>query len=787
MTYRTWDVETTTRTSFKRKANPFDPENFVVMSGHKQKGGQLIAEYFGREVKPFDWFTKLLYGTRILVGANIKFDLLYALREPQNLEAWMDWVAGGGNVWDIQLAEYLLNGMSQEDHMLSLDLMAPRYGGDLKIDEVKMLWNAGVDTIDIDEDLLTRYLIGTATDKGDIGNTELVFLGQLARARDAKQVKSILLNMGSLLCTIEMERNGMCVDEAKGLILAAELSEALATLKAGLDTFLPKDLPFDFNWTNRYHLSPLIFGGKVKYEKRVPILDEAGQQAYTQKKEEQYVCADGGTMSKAEFQAHVVGGVEPPIVYYSSGKNAGEAKTKQVSVNDLDKPKSRMEDFMYEFPRITEPKKSWASATEGLYSVAAEVIEELGVRDIPFLQSLGKVASMSKDLGTYYVVEDEKGQRKGMLTLVQYGIIHHSINHTSTVTGRFSSSNPNLQNIPKEGKSVVKSVFISRWGDEGVIVQSDFTALEVYLQAILTKCHQLILDLQAGLDMHCVRVSQKEGISYEEALLKCKGDKAQGIEAIPEWDKKRTAAKVFSFQRAYGAGAAKISESTGIPIADIEALIKAEQERYPEVDRYYTLLTERVKANKKPTSRFCAHPDNPDITCQLGRSTIRTPDNKLYMYQEQPSPAWMLKRGVTSGFSPTEIKNYVVQGEGGEWAKAAMWLAVREFYRNKNWNQLALLVNQVHDALYTDSHKTVARASSATLHACMEAASEFMEWYFEWPVPVPVPTVTEVGPNMMDSKPITDDVFVAAVRKERIGIRERYMNAYQPSFEKKAA
>jgi DNA polymerase I-like protein with 3'-5' exonuclease and polymerase domains len=781
MSYRTWDVETTTRTSFKRKANPFDDANFVVMSGHKYKDGRVIGEYFGRDKKPFDWFTKLLVNTKILVGQNIKFDLLYALREPQNLEAWMQWVADGGNVWDIQLAEYLLNGMSQEDHMLSMDLMAPRYGGNLKIDEVKMLWNAGVDTIDIDEDLLTRYLIGTKDDHGDIGNTELIFLAQLERSRQAKQTKSILLNMGSLLCTIEMERNGMMVDEVLAYQQAEELQKALAEIKSNLDTFLPKDLPFEFNWTNRYHLSPLIFGGKVKFEKRVHTKDEHGVLLYAQTKQEHYCLAGGGTISKEHFLAT---SLPPQLAYFKAGKNAGEAKTKQVSVNDLTKPKTRMEDFFYAFPRMTEPERAWKSSTEGLWSVASEVIEILAMRDIPFLKNLGKVQAMSKDLGTYYISEDGKGGKKGMLTMVQNGIIHHSINHTSTVTGRFSSSNPNLQNIPKEGKSVVKSIFISRFKD-GVICQSDFTALEVYVQAILTKCKQLILDLQAGLDMHCVRVSQKEGITYEEALLRCKGDKSKGIAALPEWDKKRTGAKVFSFQRAYGAGAKKISDSTGIPLEDIEALIRAEQERYPEVDRYYIDLTKLIEANRYPTSRFCKHPANESITCQLGRSTMRTPDNKLYLYQESPTPDFVLKRtGKTVGFSPTEIKNYVVQGQGGEWAKAAMWLAVREFYRHKNFNQFALLVNQVHDALYGDFAKDVHFQAAVVLHACMEGASDFMEYYFGWEVPVPVPSVTECGPNMMTADEMQGEDWKKATREARLALRKRYMNDYVPSFER---
>src|SRR6478609_1653172 len=100
MSYVTWDVETTTKTYMKRKGSPFWPDNFVVASGWARSTDAPVGEYYGRGPKPFDWFTKLLKGTTLLVGQNIKFDLLHALREPQNLEAWMEFVANGGNAWD---------------------------------------------------------------------------------------------------------------------------------------------------------------------------------------------------------------------------------------------------------------------------------------------------------------------------------------------------------------------------------------------------------------------------------------------------------------------------------------------------------------------------------------------------------------------------------------------------------------------------------------------------------------------------------------------------------------
>jgi DNA polymerase I-like protein with 3'-5' exonuclease and polymerase domains len=794
MSYVVWDVETTIKPYMKRKASPFHPENFVVASGWKRAGDKdVTGEYFGRGKRPFDWFTKLLKGTTLLVGFNIKFDLLHALREPQNLEAWQEYVARGGNVWCSQLAEYLLRGMEPSSHMLAMDEAVTSYGGNLKIDEVKALWESGIDTPDIDKDLLMRYLCGDESGLGDIGNTEKIFTGQLAKARKTGQVKSILLNMGALLCTTEMERNGMFVNKELGLRLASELQVRLEQITTELRGYLPDTLPFDFNWSNRYHLSPLIFGGRVKYEQRVTTTDEDGNPVYYQKdaevvylKHEKTTNADGKvehkTMPLEDWRRmdH-----QPEPLRYGSGKNAGELKTKKVKVPDLSRgPKSAMRDFFYEFPGHTEPKPEWASSTEGLYSVAGEVIEALGNRNIPFLKTLSEVARITKDLGTYYYTVDEKtGEAKGMLTLVGIdSIIHHSINHTSTVTARFSSNNPNLQNVSGGDKSQVKLVFISRFGAGGQVVQSDFTALEVYVQAILTGCKQLIEDLRAGLDMHCVRVSQKEGVTYEEALLWCKGDDAKDIPPREGWPKKRKGAKEFSFQRAYGAGAAKIAESTGMALEDVEALIKAENERYPELAAYNAAKTKRIELSRRPTQNIQPHPDVPGLMCQLGKGWSVTPDNKVYSYRESPAPKWAIQRGsMPQSFSPTEIANYEVQGTGGEWAKAAMWLAVRAFYARKNFGGLALLVNQVHDALYKDAHKSVLFESSALLHACMLAASDFMEWYFGWTVPVPVPSVTVHGDSMMQENNFTGE-FEACADKFRTELRTLYMNGYTPSF-----
>ena len=821
MSFATWDIETTTRTSYKRKGNPFDPDNWVVTHGLRRKdwAEHKVEEYrFGHSRPPSGWLKPVLDGTKLLAGFNIKFDVLHALQDAENLEAWMDWVANGGRIWDCQLAEYLLNGMGQRDQILSLDEVAPRYGGNVKFDEVKALWAVGINTPDIEPALLTRYLCGgmnPATgewEAGDVENTERIALAQVNRAREAGQLQSILLNMDSLLCTIEMERNGMFVDKALGLSLAEELAKKLAEYRTALDSYLPNNLPFEFNWGSPRQKSALIFGGTVQWDAHeydvdptCPVVyvshepgriyrhvyeslpaDQRPRLLYSQMDVPHVTLATDTDKGKAgdlvPLQYAKDHGL--PVVRNKGGKNAGEVKTKNVKVDNPDKPKGRGVKCPFVFPRMTEPKKQWETATPGVYSTGNDIIEELGNRDIPFLKVLSQFSAATKDLGTYFIVTDEEtGESKGMLTLVDaFGIIHHSINHTSTVTGRFSSSNPNLQNIPKGNKSKVKLVFVSRFKD-GVIIQSDFTALEIYVQAILTRCKQLIEDLKAGLDMHVLRLSNSpagEGKTYEELLVLCKGDKKLGTEPVKEWDYKRTDSKVYSFQAAYGAGDAKIADTTGMAVSMVADLRAADDARYPEINAYFEKRTQEIKANRKPAGVVIPHPFVPGITCNLGRSAVRTPDGKLYSYMESPSPEYLVKRGVFQSFSPTEIKNYEVQGEGGEWAKAAMALAIRAFYKQRNFGGLALLVNQVHDALYADAHPDVKLKAAALLHACMEAASDYMEYLFKWQVPVPVPSDTTWGQSMMEEKSVPGLKEIADEYRQML--RRDYMGGYVPSF-----
>lgn len=822
-TYVVFDLETSIRAALKRRASPFYGLNVIVAVGHKRQGDEVnTGRYYGSVGAEDGWLVPLLEGTSIVAGHNIKFDILHGICQgPINRRAWIDYIDRGGKVWCTQLGEYLLHGMAQEYQMASLDETAPRYGGNLKNDAVKALWAEGVETADIDQDMLMEYLVGYESwhkdkhpagldDFGDIGNTEKVFVGQVEALRARKGIKSALLNMGALVFTIEAEFNGMYVDLPWALAHAETLKQQLQEATEELNAFIPENLPFAFKWTSRFHKSALIFGGEVKYAARVNIVDAQGQQVYSQMDQERVLLEGYDAKGTPEEQALHLTHAEllrwqiedpetaPKAAIYSGGKNKGEVKMKKFKVPDPSKPKSRMADFTYRFPGYTQPDKRWEGADAGVYSTAAEVIEELGGRNIPFLRALARRADIHKALSTYFIVTDEEtGESKGMLTLVgPDGIVHHQLHMVRTVTGRLSSSDPNLTNVAKgthnedTGEMTgnqIKRAFTSRF-DGGKIIQSDFTSLEIYVQAALTQCTQLIEDLRLGLDMHSLRAEQAwgkaEGKDYAYIVAAAKDD------THPEhgkWKKLRSAAKGMSFARAYGAGVAKIVDSTGMSVEDVEALIAAEATRYPEIDAYVESVTQQIKANRVPTSRFCQHPDVPGLQCQLGRSHYTTPDGKLYSYSESPSPKFIAERpasrgGTAQSFSPTEIKNYVVQGTGGEVAKAAMYLAVRAFYRKGNFGDKALLVNMCHDALYVDSAVDIHLEAAAMLEAAMLEATVYMEYTFGWKQPLQLPCETKVGSNMMiENNPPAG--FATLVNEYRKYIRAEFIGNHTPSFE----
>lgn len=698
MKYLIYDSETETYELHDRKASPWNPLNWMVAEAWKTNDSKVEHNYFGK-TRSYGTLGKLLeqYKPDFVVGHNIKFDLLWNLQDKSNYEVWKKYVANGGLVWDTQLAQYLISGQSGEFFYNSLNELAALYGGNQKVDAVSMLWAQGVQTSDIDKDLLLEYLCGKeGSGLGDIGNTELIFLKQYQIIKDKGQLKNVLVNMGALIATVEMELNGMYVDTKLAYEQLEELNAERTKCFESMNALLPKDLPFQFNWKSRHHLSALIFGGVVKYKERDIVLDDEGK----------------------------------PVVF-KTGAKKGQVKTS-------------MQEKYYKFHAMAEALPEWKNSN-GTVSTKGEVLDALA-DSTPLLSALRKYSLLNRNIDAYYYNGNEE-EPKGMLLKVGAdGIIHHSLNHTSTVTGRLSSSNPNLQNISKGDKAPIKQCFKSRFG-KGSIVQSDFTSLEIYVQANESKDPTLIDELNRGLDMHCARVALKNHISYEEAYDLCK------VKEEPKWKKERSKCKTFSFQRAYGAGAEKVAKSTGLSLQEVKDLIAAEEKKYPYLTKYFEDVMLKVKQSRKPTKNWGFHPEIRSMRINLGVGYYRSRTGKLYSYTESPEPKSIaLKDGIGTSFSPTIVKNYSVQGEGAEQIKAAMWLAVVSLYRFGT--EHIKLVNQVHDAIYLDVEDGYEHQAAEILQRCMVGSNRFIEDWYGIEIYAPVPTETVCGSSMAEEKHI---------------------------------
>lgn len=338
--YCVFDLETSIKNTGefavgKMKAAPFCKDNQIVMLGMKRGRDSkvTVANYPDLSRKPKQ--VSSLY-----VGQNIKFDLLYMLRDSPH---WHD-VLGQVSIWDTMIVEYLLSG--QKDQFMSLDKLATKYGGTLKDDRIKDFWNEGINTEDIPEDMLEEYLID------DVLNTEIVYLAQKKEAERLDMMPLIESQMDAVLMTTIMEFNGMKFDAALARERAIELRERFDVEKAEMDEQLATLLKGkkDVNCLSNQQLSVYLFGGTYKYVDDVTVTDEDG---------------------------------EP--VRYKGGNRAGQIKTRKETiekeVNGLDlKPKP-------------------AKMKTGYYQVDDKTLSKY---DNPVCQKMVGIREMSKSLGTYY-------------------------------------------------------------------------------------------------------------------------------------------------------------------------------------------------------------------------------------------------------------------------------------------------------------------------------------------------------------------------------------------------
>jgi len=429
------DLETSIYESYGRRANPFDARNYIVASGLKYQDGRKALRHKLADSSMFadNW----LDGVTCLVGQNIKFDLQY-LWKRSDIQQFL---SRGGRIFDTMYAEYLMSGQHQrfengQAEGLDLNTLAVKYGGTTKPDKIKEYWQAGIQTIDIDPTELLEYL------DGDIENTEIVFLGQIKRYVGFGMTNCIKAHMEGLLGTIEMEVNGLVVNQETGETHRKELVQQIAECKAELDSFIPKDLPdsIQWNWGSGDHVSALFFGGTLRYDVREQKKDEDGNLLFTKAQEVVYVHKDGSSITNEQFEKLTD---KDCLQVHVKGKKVGQYVTQKIDVQG--NPKMHTVDAYFHVEGTTVPKPAWETKKKGVYQTGDKVKTILAAEGLAVAKTIHKLNKLQKLLG-FYRYTDKAGVEKGLLTMVQSdGLIHHKLNTTTTVTGRLSSSDPNMQ------------------------------------------------------------------------------------------------------------------------------------------------------------------------------------------------------------------------------------------------------------------------------------------------------------------------------------------------------
>lgn len=208
----------------------------------------------------------------------------------------------------------------------------------------------------------------------------------------------------------------------------------------------------------------------------------------------------------------------------------------------------------------------------------------------------------------------------------------------------------------------------------------------------------------------------------------------------------RTSAKEFSFQRAYGAGVDAVVQSTGMSRADVEALIAAENILYPTVAEFDRRLEQAIAVSRVPSPNKLFIEG---VAFTQGQGHWDSPTGTRYLWKEGITPEFMHKHGKYVGFSPTERKNYPVQGFGGEIVQAMCGKVFRYMLENDRFGGKVLLVNTVHDCILLDGDKDIIPTVAKQVQKIMESVPEVFNTAFpELQIDVPFPCETEVGVDL---------------------------------------
>ncbi|MEO0338186.1 MAG: DNA polymerase I [Bacteroidota bacterium] len=213
----------------------------------------------------------------------------------------------------------------------------------------------------------------------------------------------------------------------------------------------------------------------------------------------------------------------------------------------------------------------WRKTKTGQYSTNEEKLTELSV-DFPIVKDILRFRGLTKLKSTYVDALPKMINTKT-------GRIHTSYNQALAATGRLSSNNPNLQNIPirtPEGAKIRKA-FIPR-DENHVLLAADYSQIELRLIAEISGDAAMLEAFQAGKDIHRATASKVFEVSYEEVTKE-----------------QRYRAKTVNFSIVYGAGATNLSRQLDIKRTEAKELIDQYFRQYQGLQNYMRSIVEEAR------------------------------------------------------------------------------------------------------------------------------------------------------------------------------------------------
>ena len=340
-------------------------------------------------------------------------------------------------------------------------------------------------------------------------------------------------------------------------------------------------------------------------------------------------------------------------------------------------------EVLFEKLKLPHGKKT----TKG-YSTSVEVLEGLRWEAPEIIEPILRYRKLMKLNGTYV---------EGMLPLVDRdGRIHSTFDQVATATGRLSSSEPNLQNIPvrtEEGRELRK-VFVPREG--WILLDADYSQIELRLMAHFSGDSAFVDAFRKGEDIHARTASEIFDVPLEWVT--------------PEL---RSRAKAVNFGLIYGISGFGLSRNTGVSRKEAASFIEKYFEKYPGVKRFMEdAVSEGLRKGYAETL--------------MGR--------RRYLPELQSSKAPIREFGKRAAM------NTPIQGTAADIMKLAM-VRVDEALRRENLQSRLIL--QVHDELLLECPPEEAERAAVLLREAMEQVIELK-----------VPLVAEVhqGKNWYEAK-----------------------------------